>query len=245
MSNPVKTDVMIARLEAANARAYQQARSDETTSKSEHRDPDPALAASDKEVFRKQPSSRVKPVILAIVGIVLAASVYVALFVWKSPYSDAARTIFARWVHASNLQSAPQTSSKDVVSPQPLVSPEIEDRLQKMADALGDLRQQIEQLKMGQDLSKRNDADVAQKLTTNSDQIARDNAKVSEQLDAIMTQMARQNSAVAEQLKATQEQLADFDWSRPARPVRKHARRRPVSILAPAQKLAQVQSRLR
>ena len=239
MSNPVKTNSMIARLEAANARAYERARADETL-KSEQGAVHPPL---DKQALPKQQSSRARSLFPAIVGLVLAASVYVMVFAWKSPYSDAARLIIARWAHAGGLQTTPQATSQDEAPPQPIISLEME--RQNMADELRDLGQRIEQLKISQDLLKRSNADISEKFTMSSDQIARDNAKVVEQLNAILAQIAHHDAVVAEQLKATQEQVAELAWSRPAKLVRKPVRRRPVSILPSTQRLAQAQNRSR
>jgi hypothetical protein len=243
MANPVKTDLMIARLEAANARAYEQARWDKTASKSEQA---AVHSESDERPLYKRPSSRAMLFILAIIGLVLAASFYVAVFGWTSSYGEAARLTFARWAQASGLESAaPRAAEQQSDPPQPSIGPEIEQRLQKMADELRELKQGLEQLKTGQDLSRRSDTEIAEKLTTNTDQMARDNANVVEQLNAIQTQSAHDNAAVAELLKATQDQLSDLAWSRPAKLVRKPARRRPVSIVPRVQKLAQAQIRPR
>jgi septal ring factor EnvC (AmiA/AmiB activator) len=125
------------------------------------------------------------PVFLALVGLLLAASVSVAVFAWQSTYADAAKLIIARWANAELPRPALPAAAP--------MSPELARRLQTMARDLANLEQRIEQLK------------------TSQEQMVRDNTAVSEQLKAALAQIARDNAAVGEQLKASQKQLATME----------------------------------
>jgi hypothetical protein len=234
MPNPNQTDLldgMIARLEEANTRAYVQlAPADEGVSKSEQDAARHPTDQQDPSAAPKRQSSRARLLFLALIGLVLAASVCITAFAWEpSAYGDATKLIIARWANAWVLQTEPQaqTTPQDGASAAPLISPEIGQRLQTMADDLANVEQQIEQLKASQE------------------QIVRRDAAVTEQLNAALAEMARHHASVTEQLKATQEQLAEVAASRPANSARKLLRRKPVSILPSLQKRAQAQSPVR
>jgi septal ring factor EnvC (AmiA/AmiB activator) len=188
---PDQLDAMVARLEKANARAYEQfARVDETVVKSEQEAPRHPSEQQKPPAVPDRQSSRGRPTFLALIGLLLAASAGIAAFAWQSSYGDAAKLIVARWANALVPQYAPlaPTTSQDV--PAARMSPELAQRLQTMARDIANMEQHIEQLK------------------TSQEQMARDNSAVAEQLKAALAQMVRDNAAVAEQLKASQEQLA-------------------------------------
>jgi uncharacterized protein YgiM (DUF1202 family) len=209
MPNPNQRDLvdgMIARIEEANAKAYEQfASASERTLKSEQESTPQPPDQPDLPAAPNRQSSRARPLFFALIGLLLAASTCVTAFAWDPSYGDAAKLAIARWANALVLQTVPlaQTTPRDSVPAAPSVSPEIAQRLQRAADDLANVEQQIEQLKASQE------------------QMVRDNAKVFDQLNASLAQMTRQNAAVAKQLKATQEQLADVASANPAR------RRRP------------------
>ena len=185
MQNPQQTapvDDMVARLEKANALAYEQSARVERVFKSER---DLARDPSDQQNPPPIPdrgSSRRRLALLALVGLLLAAPVCVAVFGWRSTYTDAAKLIVARWANAELLRPAPPAAAP--------TSPELAQQLQTIAQDLASLEQRIEQLKSSQE------------------QMVRDNMAVSQQLKAALTQTARDNAAVGEQLKASQQQLA-------------------------------------
>jgi hypothetical protein len=193
--NPKKADPldsMVARLEEANARAYEQfAREDERSFKSEQ-----DAARSDQQRRPAVPdrrSSRGR----AIIGLLLAASVCVAAFAWHSSYGNEAKLIIARWANASLPQPAPlaQTTPQDVAPAAAPMSSELAQWQQTMARELANVEQQIEQLKTGQE------------------QMVRDSTAVAEQLKAALAQMARDNAAVAEQLRASQLAMVEWFWA--------------------------------
>jgi regulator of replication initiation timing len=189
---PYQLDAIVGRLEEANARAYEQfARENETVFNSEQ---DVARHPSDQQkppAIPDRQSSRSRPVFLALIGLLLAASACVAAFAWQSSYADEAKLIVARWANALLPQPAPlaSTTSQDVPAAARMF-PELAQRLQTMERDLANMKQQIEQ------------------LMSSREQMVRDNTAVAEQLKAALAQMVRDNAAVAEQLKASQEQLA-------------------------------------
>jgi hypothetical protein len=190
---PCQLDVMIARLEEANARARERfAGADETVFKSER---DIARHPSDQTnppAVPDRQSTGSRPALLALVVLPLAASAcVVAAFAWQSSNGDAAKVIGARWATSLLAQPAPlaPTTSQDVPGAAPM-SPELAQRLEKMERDLANVGQQIEQLKIRQD------------------QMVRENTAVAQQLKAALAQKVRDNARVAEQLRASQEQLA-------------------------------------
>jgi hypothetical protein len=185
MSNPDQTvpvDVMIKRLEEANARAL--GRSGRAGEASE---PEQVAAPPPSDQQRAPPMldhrSRRGWLAFGLFVPLLAAAIGVVVFVEQSSYIDAARLIVARWV----LPPA-QTTPQNVAPIAAPISAELAQRLQTMARDLANVAQGIGQLK------------------TSQEQMVRDNAAVAEQLKAALSQMTRDNAAVAEQLKATQEQ---------------------------------------
>jgi hypothetical protein len=197
MPNPDQTvpvDVMIKRLEEANARAHARAaRAGERFSEPER------VAASHPSDQQKtssvldRRSSRVWPA-RGLFVLLLAATVGVVAFVWQSPYFDAAKLIVARWA----LPLA-RTTPQDVAPLAAPISPELAQRLQAMARDLANVTQGIGQIKSGQE------------------QMVRGNAAVAEQLKAALSQMTRDNAAIVEQLKATQEQTVRLTTTRARR----------------------------
>ena len=188
MQNPQQADpidAMVARLEKANAAAYGQSPRIENVLESEQ-DVGPDLSEQQKRpAIPDRGSSRRMPAFLALVGLLLVASVCVAVFAWQSTYADAAKLIIARWANAEPLRPASLAAAP--------MSPELAQRLQTMARDLANLEQRIEQLK------------------TSQEQMARDNTAVSEQLKAALVQIARDNASVGEQVKASQKELATVE----------------------------------
>jgi hypothetical protein len=196
MPNPdqaVPVDVMIKRLEEANARAHERAaRAGERFSEPER------VAASHPSNQQKTSSvlDRRSPRVWPTSGLfvlLLAATIGVAAFVRQSSYFDAAKLIVARWA----LPLA-RTTPQDV-APIAAPMPELAQRLQTMARDLANVAQGIGQLQ------------------TSQEQMVRGNAAVAEQLKAALSQMTRDTAAVVEQLKATQEQAVRLTTTRARR----------------------------
>jgi hypothetical protein len=216
MSNPeqaVPIDLMIRRLEEANARARGRgAHLDERVSETEQ-DPPPDL--SDQQKSAAVPASR-GWLALTLVGLVSAASLGAVAFVLKPSYFNAAKLTVARAL----AEVAPQTT------PAP-ISPELAQRFQAMTRDFANIAQGIEQLRTSQEQMVRDSAAVAVQLKATLSQMTRDNTAVSDQLKATLSQMTRDNAAVVQQLKATQEQMVRLTATR--------ARRKPEPTLPQAE----------
>jgi hypothetical protein len=202
MSNPeqnVPLDLMIRRLEEANARAHQRvAHVEERVSESQQ---DAARHPSDQQKFSAVPASRSW---LALgVGLLLAASLGVVAFV------DAAKLMVARWARPL-AQTTGQTTP-------PPISPELAQRVQTMARDPANVALGIEQLRTNQEQMVRDNAAVAEQLKATLSQMSRDNAAAVEQLKATLSQMSRDNTAAIERLKASQEQMVRFTATRARR----------------------------
>jgi hypothetical protein len=146
-----------------------------------------------------------------LIGLLLAACIFAAAFASQSSYAGGARQIIARWapplVSTSSLPpnkpelaaqpspSSPRTVAAEPMPPTPTaqtapqklgptaapLSPELAQRLQRMASDLANAEHEIEQLK------------------TSQEQMARDNAKSGEQLKATREQMVNFIAALSEQ----------------------------------------------
>jgi hypothetical protein len=246
MSNPKQTDPldgMVARLEEANAKAYEQfARADEKAFKS---DQDATHPPSDQQ---PRQSSRTRSAFLALIGLPLLAIVCVTPFAWHFSYGHALQLIIAWWANASVLQTTPQpqTTPQGFVPPATPISSELAQLLQRTAQYLENVEQRIAELRASQEQMIRRDAEVAERFKTNQEKIVRDNAEVAEQLRAALAQMARDNAAVAGQFRASQEQLAMAVSSRASGFARKPLRmRKPVPLHPSPQARAQPQAPVR
>ncbi len=202
MSNPeqnVPLDLMIRRLEEANARAHQRvAHVDERVSESQQ---DAARHPSDQQKSSAVPASRSW---LALgLGLLLAASLGVVAFV------DAAKLMVARWV-----RPLAQTTGQTTPAP---ISPELAQRVQTIARDPANVAQGIEQLRTNQEQMVRDNAAVAEQLKATLSQMSRDNAAAVEQLRATLSQMSRDNTAAIERLKASQEQMVRLTATRARR----------------------------
>ena len=202
MLNPeqnVPLDLMIKRLEEANARAHQRFEYvDERVSDSQQ---DTADHLSDPQKSSAVPASRSW---LALgLGLLLAASLGVVELL------DAAKLMVSRW-------ALPLAQTTGQTTPGP-VSPEPAQRLQTMARYPGNVEQGIEQLRTNQEQMVRDNAAVAEQLKATLSQMTRDNAAAVEQLKATLSQMRRDNAAAVEQLKASQEQMVRLSATRARR----------------------------
>lgn len=220
MSNPTQHDVldrMIARLEEANARSYKEPlRAAESSSKSDHDG-----QSAEQQVASNHRSSRAGPRFVALVSMLIAASVLVTSFAWAPSYLERLNSTIARWVNVSTPQTESQTPAQDAAVPPRLVRPEIKPRLERMADEITDLQQRIAQIQASQDQVSRSGADAAAQFKIDREQMMRDNANVADQL-----------RVTQDQLKTTQAQLAEILSSELANSGRKFFRRRRLSALS-------------
>jgi hypothetical protein len=159
---------------------------------------------------RSRRPSHGRPVLRGFIGLLLAAGIFTAAYAWHS-HGETARPIIARWApqlaaapsHAletpelaanpapptvriaaadaaiSQLPASAQGTPQDAAaSPVP---PDATQLLQTMARDLASLRQEIEQLKAGQEALTRETAGNAEQLKESQEQTARAIAAVSEQ----------------------------------------------------------------
>jgi hypothetical protein len=224
---------MIARLEQANARAYAQLpRPNEKAEVSSH---DAKLEPSDRQpspATDERRPLRTRLLVVVLILLPFIAIAFVTAFAWEPSYSDAVK-VFARWANPWVLHSVPQarTSLLDGVPAAAFISPEVAQRIQRMADDLANMEQQIDQLKLSQEQTIRSEAAVVEQLQTSQQQMVRDNAKTIEQLNASLAQITLKSDAVAEQLKRSQEQLAELASFRAMASVRRHERRARITPL--------------
>jgi hypothetical protein len=202
-------DVLIAHADERLAHAYGQiaradeqlARVTEQLSKLEHD------AARHPSAVPGRAHSRGWPALRGLVGLLLAASIFLAAFVSQSSYGDAARLTVARWVPQLNLASLlplekglpaqPSPSTVQVAAAEPVlpaqaarqdvvptagpVSPELAQLLETMARDLTNVEQGIEQLKTSQQQMAIDNSKTVEQLKANQEQMTRLIAKASEQ----------------------------------------------------------------
>jgi hypothetical protein len=204
-------DVLLARADQRLAHAYEQiARADEQIarvndqlSKLEH---DGARHPSD---LSRRPS-RGRSTLRGLIGLLLAACIFVAAFVSQSSYSDAAKPTVVGWASQRFLASSPpmeksaqpssstvqvaaaeplasqptlpvQTASQDVAPPAAPIPPELTQLLQTMTRDLVNVQQGIDQLRTSQEEMARENAKTAEQLKASQEQMTRVIANVSEQ----------------------------------------------------------------
>jgi hypothetical protein len=223
-SIPKRTDpneMMIARLEKANARAYEQFADKATHAGGRLSNPahDAANHPSDQTSVNKlRPAVAVdrippgRPTWRFFGSLLMIASVGVTILLWRASHTDVVKQLISGWAsHSTPAQElaksgfAAQTSGpaihvdrSKVTSPPDdnalttaLQAAELAQLLQSIARNLATVVQGIEQLKTSQEQMARNNAKFAEQLKANQEQTARDNAKITEQLEANQEQMAR------------------------------------------------------
>jgi hypothetical protein len=151
---------------------------------------------------------RDRPARRGLIGILLAACIFVAAFALQSSYGDAVRPIIARWspqlvptssqllekpalsaqqsppsVQAAAAEPAPQaqTAQQDVGPTAAQVPPVLAQLLQTIMRDLANVEQEIEQLKTSKEEMARDNAKVAEQVKASQEQIARLMAKANEQ----------------------------------------------------------------
>ena len=233
-------DVLIARADERLAHAYQQiahadeqlARVNEQLSRLDH---DAARPAS--VVLGRLPS-RGRPMLRGLIGLLLAACIFVAALVSRSSYGDAAKPIIARLapqlILTSSLPleklglavqpspSAVEVAAAEPLSPQP--TPSAQAAPQDVAPSAAPVSPELALLlqTMARDLA--NVEQGIEQLKASQEQMASDNAKAVEQLKASQEQMTR---LVA---KASEQNLRPKASAPPPRPIATPTRK-PVSTL--------------
>ena len=198
-------EVLNSRADEALWKAYEQiTRPDEQPSEPKQ-DPLPPLSGSSIPVDAIRPAiPRVGPALRAAVGLLLAASVCVAVIASQSSYTNAAKLVIARWVprltptrsqlsENRNLPEQPKPSTHEAAAAEParpqsatLALPTPQDITAAAPPLPPELTQLLQAIKL--DL-----ANIEQEI---------------EQLKTSQTHMTRDNAQVAEQVKASLENLA-------------------------------------
>jgi hypothetical protein len=214
--NPNATDpndVLIARADERLAHAYEQiARADEqlarVTEQISRLEQDDAPRIS---VRPDHPPSGDRAVLRGLGGLLLAACIFGAAFVWQSSYHDAAKLMIARWVPQIALASSllpenskplaqPYSSAVQLAAAEPDpaqttplaqtaqhdVAPptnkvSVDQLLQTIARDLANVEQEIQQLKAGQQQMASDNARAVEQIKASQDQMAQLIARVSEQ----------------------------------------------------------------
>jgi len=138
----VPLNLMIKRLEEANARAHDKIAR-----------PDEQVCVLEEEVVRHFSDQQMHPAValrrssrgglaLGLIASLMATSLGVLALVWQSPYSDTAKRIVAQWA-SSLVHSIPQ----EFAAPADLASSGLEQRLQTMARDLASVALGVKQLK--------------------------------------------------------------------------------------------------
>jgi hypothetical protein len=226
MPNPTATDPndeLVARADERLAHAYEQiAQADEQLVRvTENLSKLNENAARKPSAIPDRRPSRGRPARRGLAGLLLAACICLAAFVWQLPGGDAARLMIARWVPQPGLTSpqppnnpspsvqatasAPrliaaqptslaisaQTAPQEVAPTAAPLAPDLAQTLQTMARDLAIVGRAIEQLKAGQEQIASDNARAVEQLKAGQDQMARDNAKTAEQLKAMASFTAR------------------------------------------------------
>jgi hypothetical protein len=247
--NPKQTDprhVLTARADEELAHAYDQitrageeiARAEEQLSKLERA---PRRAVPDKRPSRGGRAVR------GFIGLMLAACIGVAAFVWHSPYGDAARQIVASWApqlvataslpvenpgfRARPSPPAVQATAANTAPPQaPLAQTAPEDVAPTAAAPSPELMQLLQS--MARDLAALGQG--IEQLKASQERMARDHVNAVDLLRASQEQMARAIAKASEaktsETKASEQNLRPGVSTPPPRPTATPARR-PVPTL--------------
>jgi hypothetical protein len=199
---PKQTDpreVLIERADKELAHAYEQiSRADEEIARAEERLSKLEHDAARTAVRRKRPAVR------GFTGLILAACIFAAAFVWQSSYGNTARQIVARWAPQFVATSSPLLGNPGL-PPQPGLPTARAVAAKTAAPQPALLAQAV-----AEDVTSTTAA-PSPELTPLLQSMARDLATVGqgiEQLKARQEQLARDNVSAVEQLKAGQEQMA-------------------------------------
>jgi hypothetical protein len=208
-------DDLIARSDEHLAHAYEQiaradeqiARVNEQVSKLEHdaaRKPTAALG--------RMPS-RGKPMLRGLIGLLLAACIFITAFVSQPSHGDAAKPIFARWARQLILTSSrptenpglpaqPSPSAVQVAAAEPVTAqptPLAQTAPQDVAPTATPVSPEVAQLLQTMARGLANVEQRIEQLKASQEQMATDNAKAVEQLKASHEQMTRLIAKAPEQ----------------------------------------------
>ncbi|MCA6117182.1 hypothetical protein J6524_20220 [Bradyrhizobium sp. WSM 1738] len=201
---------------------------------------------------KSRPPARGRPALRGFIGLLLTAGICAAAFAWHS-YGETARPMIARWAPQLAAASSPLETPKPAADPAPPavqlaaadaatsplpapaqsvpqdaaaspIPPEITQSLQTMARDLADMRQEIEQLKAGQEALTRETAGNAEQLKA---------------LKESQEQTARAIANVSEQNQRRTSAAPPLPVANPARNPVANPARKPVPALAPTEARAQ------
>ena len=250
-------DDLIARADEHLAHAYEQiaradeqiARVNEQVSKLEHdaaRKPSAALGRL---------PSRGRPMLRGLIGLLLAACIFIIAFVSQSSHGDAAKLIFARWAPQLILTSSrpmekpglpvqPSPSAVQVAAAEPVAAqptPLAQTAPQDVAPTAAPVSPEVAQLlqTMARDLA--NVEQGIEQLKASQEQMATDNAKAVEQLKASQEQMTRLIAKASEFAKTSEQNLRPKTSAPPSRPIASPTRK-PVPRLPSPHARAQPQA---
>ena len=170
-----------------------------------------------------RPLSAGRPALRGLIGLLLAASIFVAAFVSQSSHIDPAKLIVVRWVaqlgstsseplnqserRVPRGVSAAQLNAGESMASQPTPSPQTAPQEVAATASLSLDQAQMLQV-IARDLAKLGQR--IEELNTRQEQMAGENAKAIEQLTASQDQLARDNAKTAEEIKAGRDQMAKF-----------------------------------
>jgi hypothetical protein len=207
-------DVLVARADQRLAHAYAQiARADEQIARVNEQISklDQGAAPDPSAVLSRRPARR-GSLLRGLIGLLLAAGIFLAAFFSQSPYGDAARLMIAGWTPQRLLTSllppegfgaqtspspvqlaaaepaaaqsiaASPTTPQDVTPTAAPMAPELAQLLQTMARDLANAQQGIEQLKASQEQAARENARAIEELKAGQEQMTRLMAKATEKV---------------------------------------------------------------
>jgi hypothetical protein len=205
-------DVLVARADQRLAHAYAQiARADEQIARVNEQISklDQGAAPDPSAVLSRRPARR-GSLLRGLIGLLLAAGIFLAAFFSQSPYGDAARLMIAGWTPQRLLTSplppegfgaqtspspvqlaaaepaaaqsiaASPTAPQDATPTAAPMAPELAQLLQTMARDLANAQQGIEQLKASQEQAARENARAIEELKAGQEQMTRLMAKATE-----------------------------------------------------------------
>jgi len=242
--NPKPTDprhVLTARADEELAHAYQQI----TSAGEEIARAEEQLSRLERAARRAAPGKRPSPgrAVRGFVGLMLAACIGVAAFVWQSPYGDPARQIIAGWapqlvptsllpLEKPRLPAQPgppavQAAAAKAAPPQPALPAQTgpEDVAPTAAALSPELTQLLQS--MARDLATLGQA--VEQLKVSQQQMARDHVNAVDLLRASQEQMARVIAKTSE-AKTSEQNLRPKVSAPPPRPTAAPARK-PVPTL--------------
>src|SRR5216684_2962029 len=197
--------------------------------------------------------SRGRPMLRGLIGLLLAAFIFITAFVSQSSHGDAARLIFARWAPQLILTSSlpmekpvlpaqPSRSAVQVAAAEPIAAqptPLAQTAPQDVAPTAAAVSPGVAQLlqTMARDLA--NVKQRIEQLKTSQEQMATDNAKAVEQLKASQEQMTRLIAKTSD--KTSEQNLRPKTSAPPSRPIA-YPTRKPVPRLPSPHARAQPQA---